>query len=121
MSPTSFVRLAKAEPQFRSTYVHLAQWARRHRGWRLLDPGILAKDIPEVDELTLADALHRAVQHGYFRLKYTVLTPAGNLAYQIYDSPRQIPSRLPDRFEEYFNTREYPIVAVLQPVEEVRG
>lgn len=118
MLPTSFVRLAKAEPRLRSTYVHLAKWAQKHRDWRLIDPGILAQDIPDVDELTLADALHLAVQHGYFRMKYTVLTPAGNLAHEIFDSPRLIPPRLPDRFEEYFETREYPIVAVLQPIED---
>lgn len=121
MSPASFVHLAKTEPRFRSTYKRLQSWVEEHRSWRLLDPGIIAKDIPDVDELTLANALHLAVKHGFFRIKYTVLTPTGNLAYQVFDSPQQIPRRLPDRFEEYFNTREYPIVAVLQPTEDAQG
>jgi hypothetical protein len=118
MSPDNFVRLARAEPRLRSTYIQLAKWAKNHQGWSLIDPGILARDLPGLDEFTLADALQRAVQRGYFRMKYTVITPAGNLANQIFDSPRQIPPRLADRFEEYFETREYPIVAVLQPVED---
>jgi hypothetical protein len=121
MSPSSFVRLAKTEPRLRSTYIQLAEWAQRHKGWQLIDPGILARDIPGLDEFLLAEALQRAVQRGYFRTKYTVLTPAGSLADRTFDSPRQIPSRLPDRFEEYFDTREYPIVAVLQPVEDGRN
>jgi hypothetical protein len=78
----------------------------------------LARDIPDVDAISLSEALQRAVHHGYFRIKYTVLTPSGNLASESFDSPTQIPQRLPDRFEEYFDTSEYPIVAVLQTAEQ---
>lgn len=117
MSPSNFARLAKAEPRLEATYVELAKWAEKHRSWNLIDPVMLARDIPDVDALSLADALFHAVQHGYFRIKYTVLTPSGVLAHHQYDSPADIPDRMPDRFEDYFNTHEYPIIAVLQSIE----
>lgn len=114
MLPNNFARLANAEPQLRSAFEKLAKWAQSHQDWKWIDPGIVAKDIPEVDEFSLADALDRAVRHGYLVIKYTVVTPSGGLAHHAFDSPREIPRRMPDRFEEYFDTTESPIVAVFE-------
>ena len=121
MSPSNFVRLAKAEPQLSSTYLRIADWVDEHKSWKWIDPGALAKDIPDVDAFLLTDALYRAVDLGFFTIKYTVQTPTGTLARDSFDSPDQIPRHLPDRFEEYFDTNEYPIVAVLQSVEQGQG
>jgi hypothetical protein len=117
MSPNSFAHLAKAEPALRSTFQVLARWADAHRDWKLVDATVLAHDLPTIDEMTLAEALDRAVRHGVLRVKYTVLTPAGVLASSVFDSPTEIPKKMPDRFEEYFDTSESPIIPVFESVE----
>jgi hypothetical protein len=117
MSPSNFARLAEAEPRLRGTYWELARWAEAHRDWKWVDAIVLARDLPNVDVVSLAEALDSAVRHGVLRVKYTVLTPGGALASQAFDSPKEIPARLPDRFEDYFETAEYPIVSVFESLD----
>jgi hypothetical protein len=117
MSPDSFARLADAEPRLKTTFRQLANWAESHRDWKWLDPGVIAADIPKIDIFALAEALSEAAKRGYFTVKYTVVTPSGALAQSAYNSPAEIPAQLPDRFEEYFDTRNYPIVSVFERVE----
>lgn len=114
MLPSSFARLANTEPQLRSTFQQLAKWAQTHKDWKWIDPAIVAKDLPQIDEFALADALTRAVRRGYLAIRYTVLTPSGSLADRSFKSPREIPAQLPDRFQDYFETGNYPIVTIFE-------
>jgi hypothetical protein len=115
MLPVSFEPLANAEPEYRETFHVLDRWVERHRDWRWIVPGIVARDNPLLDAFELTNALQLAVRAGILRLQYTVLTPSGVLASDAYDDPRQIPAELPDRQENFFDTRDYPLVPVYFP------
>jgi len=51
---------------------------------------------------------------GFFRQVYMVVAPSGVLADGKYDDPRRIPVRVADRWNQYFETAEADIVAVLE-------
>jgi hypothetical protein len=110
----SLDRLARADYSFHDTYEKLRAYFATHPDWGLIDPTIIARDLPQIDPFTLADALDEAVRNGELRAKYTVLTPDGVVASDLFDSPQEIPRRLADRFEETFQTRDYPVVAVFE-------
>jgi hypothetical protein len=110
----SLERLAKAESPFHGTYVELQRYFERHDDWELIDPTLLAADLPDLDIFELAGALEEATQNGALRVRYTVLTPDGVVASDLFDSPSSIPRSLPDRFEEPFTTRERPLVTVFE-------
>jgi hypothetical protein len=112
MLPRNFAPLASAEPQLTSVFSALDQWVQSHRDWKWLVPGVVAQDIPSLDVFELADALSAAVRRGFLRVEYTVLTPSGVLADESFDKPSNIPRRISDRREHYFETQSLPIVPV---------
>ena len=120
MLPVSFEPLANADPKHRETFHILDRWVEHHRDWRWIVPGIVARDYPLLDSFHLAEALQIAVRAGLLRLQYTVITPSGVLASDAFDGPRQIPPALPDRQENYFDTRSYPLVPVYFPSPSAR-
>jgi hypothetical protein len=115
----SLERLAKAESTFHGTFVELQRYFEDHNNWELLDPTLLAADLPDLDVFALAGALEEATQTGELRAKYTVLTPDGVVASDLFDSPSSIPRILPDRFEEEFETRQRPLVTVFEAAQAV--
>ena len=115
MSPVSFAPLASAEPEHGNTFAVLDEWVRGHQDWRWIVPGIVARDYPLLDAYELAEALNSAVGAGILRLQYTVLTPSGVLATESFDSPREIPTELPDRYEHFFSTKDSPLVPIYFP------
>jgi hypothetical protein len=115
MLPTSYEPLADEHPELRHVLSRISEWVRQHGDWNLLDSRVLAKDLPDVHEEELAAALQVLGTSNFFRRCYTVTTPSGVLADELYDHPRKIPERLPDRFNHYFDTEESDIVAVLTP------
>jgi hypothetical protein len=117
----SLERLAKADSRYQGTYVELKHFFERHGDWELLDPTIIARDLPLLDSFALAGALNEAVQNGLLRVRYTVLTPDGVIATDLYDSPSSIPPTLPDRFEEPFETSRFPLVTVFEAVSTATG
>ena len=86
-----------------------------NKDWNVLDPRELARSLSDVDSYTLASALSLLVKSGVLRQVYVVVTPSGSLADGEYDDPRQIPERIPDRFNHYFDTLEAEIIPVLRP------
>lgn len=110
----SLERLAGAESAYRETYEVLAGYFAQRRDWQLIDPVTLAQDLPLLDSFSLAGALMDAVDAGELSVKYTVLTPDGVVAADLYDSPLAIPEHLPDRFEEEFQTHKFPLVTVFE-------
>jgi hypothetical protein len=91
----------------------VAEWIRNHPSWEVLDPRELSKSLRDIDTWHLALALRLLVEKGFFRQVYKVVTPSGVLADDIFDDPRLIPDRLPDRWNQYFDTSEADVVAVL--------
>ena len=110
----SLERLAKAESPFHGTYVELQRYFERRKDWELIDPKLLAADLPDLDIFELAGALDEATQNGELRVRYTVLTPDGVVASDLFDLPSSIPRILPDHFHEPFTTRERPLVTVFE-------
>jgi hypothetical protein len=110
----SFARLARADSKFRDIYRQLEAFTGQHTDWKWLDPVIVSKDFPLLDSFELGAALVGAVERGFLRAKYTVLTPDGVVAPDAFDSPAEIPKTLPDRFEIIFDTSSQPLVTVFE-------
>lgn len=116
MSPINFEDLAKKHPEHRDALRELEEWMRRHEGVRVINPKTLAKEVRDVDPTALALALTLLVAVGILRRVYKVTTPSGVLADGEFDDPTQIPPRLPDRFEHYFDTAESDVVPIFRMV-----
>jgi hypothetical protein len=116
MSPTNFDALAKQHPKYQRALRRLATWLDAHADAAIINPIALAKDVPEVDIVALAEALTLLVQNGWLRRVYKVLTPNGVLAEGEFDDPSTIPARLPDRRENYFDTAEADVIPVFRRV-----
>jgi hypothetical protein len=114
MLPTNFDFLTVERPDLGPTLHRLRDWVQTHRDWNVLDPRELARSLSDVDSFTLASALALLVESGLLRQVYVVVTPSGVLADGEYDDPRQIPKRVPDRFNHYFDTLEAEIIPVLR-------
>jgi hypothetical protein len=76
----------------------------------------VARDLREVKTTDLAMAFTLLLKAGLLKRVYKVLTPAGVFADAEFDSPSVIPEKLPDRFEQYFDTSEAEIVPVFRLV-----
>jgi hypothetical protein len=122
MLPINFEPIANQHPEYRNLLGKLERWLaervkRRTAVVPTIDPRDLAKAWPEVDRITLAILLRLLVEAGAYRRVYKVITPSGAMADQDFDDPRSIPSQLPDRFNEYFDTSEADVVPILEPAE----
>ncbi len=120
MLPTNFGTLANENSKFRPVLRRLKEWVEKHADWSVLDPRILARDLPDVDQFLLSLVLLELVRRGLYRRVYMVYTPSGVLADGEYDDPRKIPENVPDRSYNYFALAEADIVPVLKPVSDSR-
>jgi hypothetical protein len=102
--------LAKDHPSLESALRDLESWIKSHAEVNLIQPGTVARDLPQVDTRVLAEALTLLENSGYLRRVYKVLTPAGVMAEGEFEDPTRVPERLPDRFENYFDTSDADIV-----------
>jgi hypothetical protein len=90
----------------------LGQFVRAHPKWDQID----TRDLQQlaIDHYTLTRAVVFLVDAGVFRQLYAVTTPSGSLADGLFETPRDIPRKLPDRFHAfYFETSDQDIVPVL--------
>jgi hypothetical protein len=113
MSPNDFDNLAAEYPQLRATFALIKGWASERHGD--LDTRVLRSYLPDADAAALALSLHLLVQNGVFRRVYKVVAPSGVLTDADYDDPRDVPERVPDRFNNYFEITEGDVVPVLRP------
>jgi hypothetical protein len=111
MSPINFDALANERPDLRRTLNRLAKWLSKNRD-PLLVPATLARQIEDVDPFELASALMLLSQAGYLRKRYKVLTPSGVYAEGDFGEVAEIPDRLRDRFNNYFDTAETDVLPV---------
>ena len=113
MLPSNYEPIAGQHPELRTALRRISDWVRQHSEWELLDPRVLGRDLRDLDAQQLAAALVVLGTSELFRRVFMVTTPSGTLADSKYDHPRQIPERLPDHFEKYFDTAESDVVPVL--------
>jgi hypothetical protein len=116
MLPTNFDFLASENPELSPAVLRLGEWARKHNDWNLIDPRAVSREIRDVDPFLLAFVLRQLVERGLFEQVYMVATPSGVLAEGEYRDPNNIPERLANGFEEYFDRDDGLIVSVLKPV-----
>lgn len=115
MSPINFDVLISKYPESKRALRKLASWLNEHEDARTIYLRQLAREVP-VDQMALADALSILVEAGVLRRVYKVTTPSGVLADAEFDDPREIPDKLPDRMEHYFDTAESDVVPVFKMV-----
>lgn len=116
MSPINFEALAKQHPEYKRALRKLDSWITKHAGVRVINPRVLAKEISGVSAGELAAALTLLERAGHLRRAYKVLTPSGVLADGEFRDPTEIPDRLPDRFENYFDTTEADVLPIFTMV-----
>jgi hypothetical protein len=116
MSPINFEALAKQHPEHRRSLRKLDSWMTKHAGVRVINPKLLAKEISGVNAGELAATLTLLERIGHLRRVYKVLTPSGVLADGEFRDPTEIPDRLPDRFENYFDTAEADVLPIFKMV-----
>ena len=113
MLPTNFATIVAERPDLAPILDEVAVSIRNHPQWEFLDPRELSRSLVGVDTWMLVSTLGLLVAKGLFRQVYKVVTPSGVLADGTFDDPRKIPPRLPDRWNQYFETAEADVVAVL--------
>lgn len=113
MSPISLDAFAKQYPDLRDTFTRLSGWLRNHPG-EVIVPKKVAREVRGVDPVSLANALVVLTTNGLLHRFYRVITPSGVEADGEFEDLADIPPKLPDRFEHYFDTAEADIVPVFR-------
>jgi hypothetical protein len=67
-----------------------------------------------MDLVSLATALVLLARNGFVHRFYRVITPSGVEADGEFEDLSEIPPRMPDRFENYFDTAEADVVPVFR-------
>lgn len=116
MSPVSFEHLAKQNPKYKRALRKLEAWINAHPQDRVLNPSKLGRDLRNVGAADLTTALTLLMEAGLLRRVYKVLTPSGVIADREFDDPLKIPEKLPDRFEQYFETADADIVPMFRRI-----
>jgi hypothetical protein len=116
MSLTSLEVLVKQHPEYKRALKRLDAWLGAHAGQISIDPKSLAKDLSDVGSSELAAALMLLVNAGWLSRVYKVLTPSGVLAEGEFEDPTKIPQKLPDRFNDYFDTADSDVVPIFKKV-----
>lgn len=115
MSQPNFEALVSEHPESKRVLRKLESLLKKHRPGSVITPKELARNV-HVESKVLADALDLLIQAGLLRQVYKVTTPSGILADAEFDDPREIPERLPDPWEHYFDTSESDVVSVFKRV-----
>lgn len=115
MSQVNFDNLISDHPEHERALRLIQSWLNRHHRTTSIYLDDLIVEVP-VDSAELADTLSLLVQEHVLRRFYKVLTPDGVYADRKFNSPTEIPEKLADRFEHYFDTDESDIVPVFEMV-----
>ena len=108
-----FSALSVLHPALSGTFDALDGLVVKHK-FGISDLAHLQKQLPEVPPPTLAQALQVAVEAGVLEVRHTVLTPSGVIAPDTFVTVEEIPEKLADRFENYFETAEAEAITVFQ-------
>jgi hypothetical protein len=112
MSRINFDTLAVQRPDLGRVWLRLSDWFGKHPRLSFVDLRRLARELPDVSTLELAQATQDLVQRGLLQPVYRVMTPDGVLLDRDFPSPVDVPARMPNRFHtQTFDTSEGDIVA----------
>lgn len=111
--PDNYAEFAGKDRAVGRALSRFAEFVRAHQNWDLIDYRIVSRELRDVDAFTLGEAIRVLVDVGVIRQLYAVTTPSGSLAEATFERPTQIPPKLPDRFNHYFDTSEQDVVPVL--------
>ena len=115
--PRNFDRLVARNSHLGRALREFAAFVDAHPNWESIDSRLLARALTDIDPWELARAIQILIDVGSIRQAYKVTTPSGSLSDATFDSPLEVPAKLPDRFEEYFETSEQDIVPVIVSAE----
>jgi hypothetical protein len=116
--PKNFDSLVAKYADLRDPLTRLAEFVQAHSSWDVIDSRVLANELRDVDPWSLARAVQVLIDTGALLQLYAVTTPSGALAENRYYTPLEIPGRLPDRFNQYFDTAEQEVIPVLVAPEQ---
>lgn len=116
MSPINFDALINEHPESERALRILQKWMRAHSDAQVINPTSLAREVRNIDPVSLASALTLLERIGFLRRVYKVLTPSGVFTDQEFDDPTKIPEKLPDRRENYFDTAEADVIPIFKKV-----
>ncbi len=116
MSQINFDNLINKHPQISWAIQKLQVWVQSKDDLFFIDPKDLAREVRSVDALSLLAVLSLLVQEGELKIVYKVLTPSGTFTDGEYEDPSEVPDRLPDRFNRYFETSEFDTVPIYRKV-----
>src|SRR5436305_9762047 len=106
-----FENLRKDHPEFREVWEALSGWAQNHPQAKYIVPLFLAHEVGHVDVEELNEALDVLVNRNRFVQKYRVLHPTTRTFLPgRWDSPLQVPERIPDRNQDMVETQEAAVV-----------
>lgn len=116
MLPSNFDSLTADRPELTESFSRLAKLINEHPNWNEINPREIRKFLGHnVDKWQMANALDYLVERGWLHQVYVVITPSGVMANDEFEDPSDIPERLPDRFNQYFDTAEADVVPILKP------
>jgi hypothetical protein len=115
MLPANFANLIGNHPNDARALRVILEWIYQHDGIQVIYPSVLSRET-SLDPVSIAKGLSILAKEGLLRRVYKVTTPTGVLADEEFNDPRDIPPRLPDRFNHYFSTAESDVVPVFQMV-----
>jgi hypothetical protein len=107
MSQTNLDALADQHPDLREPLRRLGMWLKEHP-----DPIIIPSRVGGIEAYALASALMLLTKTGVLHRLYKVKTPSGVYADGEFEDVSEIPARLPDRFNNYFDTAEADVTPV---------
>ena len=116
MSRINFDNLISEYPESQRALLKIKDWMQTHNDIESINPTLLAREVRGINAIDLASALALLVHAGLFRRVYKVLTPNGVFADGEFEDPTKIPSKLPDRWEHYFDTSDSDVVPIFQKV-----
>jgi hypothetical protein len=110
MLPNNFADLMRDHPELSHVWSRLDDWVRKHPTRRVIDPKALARNLRDVSPQQLMAALQVLVSHKLIRPVFVIEAPNGQILSGIYDSPMDVPNRVPGTFEEWIETDDASIV-----------
>jgi len=117
MSLSEFLVLRSEDPVLSLAARRLQGWAKAHPGSNFIDPRRVAREVGtgEIGVEQLLEVLLRLVAAGQLVVVYRVIDPnSGTLVPGEFESPKNVPSRLSNAFEQGFDTSDAEIVPVFR-------
>jgi hypothetical protein len=109
-----FTSLVSKHPELGDAWPCVRQWLQQWSAVPFLDIRELARICTDATPVQMAKAIELLVESGLLKQVYRIESPDGFLVSEEYTSPDQIPRRLRDRADRFFDTSEGEIIPGFQ-------